>query len=61
MIVAYWDAPFGEEEILTKLFKNRIVHNHWCRFSFDDLIIIKRRINTYSIFENSVQKYKQAM
>ncbi len=60
-IIAYWKAPSYEEEKLTHIFSNKEQANSWYHFSFDDLQLIKDRINSYTFHKESIQRYKWAM
>lgn len=59
--IAYWKAPSYEESKLTHIFKNKEHTNFWYHFSFDDLQLIKDRINSYIINKESIQSYKWAI
>lgn len=47
-IITYWKAPPYEESKLTHIFKNKEQTDFWYRFSFEDIQLIKTRINLYN-------------
>lgn len=60
-MIASWKAPLNEEKKLTYMLKDREQNDYWYRLTFDDLQILKNRINTYNFPKHSYQKYRQAI